>query len=357
MVRFRVYYKSMKFSFRTWLTIITMVLLTIVVVFAWPEIRKAWGLLGQVNLWILALLIPVQLASYFATGGMIFSYLRSKGNLKEMSRWKMTRLALELNFVNHILPSGGAAGFSYLAWVLSRHKVSVSRSTMAQIIRFAMTFISFVVLLIVAMIILAFSDHIDRMLVIAGLGLTVLAIAATLVVIWLLKSKKRLEKFSNGITAKVNRLVWKLTKGKKRKLVKGEKLLEFFIGIHDDYLALRRERKILAKPFIWALIANMLDVALIWIAFWALGYPLDPALLFVVFGVASIASAVSVTPGGAGVYEAIMVAFLAAAGVTPDVAIAGTLLARVTLLAGTILFGYIFYQLTVMKYGKRPADS
>lgn len=61
------------------------------------------------------------------------------------------------------------------------------------------------------------------------------------------------------------------------------------------------------------------------------------------------------TPGGAGVYEAVMVAFLAASGVTTEVAIAGTLLARVTLLAGTILFGYLFYQLTIIKYGNRPA--
>jgi hypothetical protein len=39
--------------------------------------------------------------------------------------------------------------------------------------------------------------------------------------------------------------------------------------------------------------------------------------------------------------------------VPPDVAIAGTLLARVTLVLGTIIFGYVFYQLTVLKYGKR----
>jgi uncharacterized membrane protein YbhN (UPF0104 family) len=52
-----------------------------------------------------------------------------------------------------------------------------------------------------------------------------------------------------------------------------------------------------------------------------------------------------------------MVAFLAASGVTPDVAIAGTLLARMILLSGTILFGYVFYQLTVLKYGKHSANS
>lgn len=347
----------MKLSFRGWLTIITLVLLAIVVVAAWPEIRKAWELMGRVDLWILFLLIPVQFLSYYATGGIIFSYLRAKGNLEEMSHWSTTRLALELNFVNHILPSGGAAGFSYLAWVLKKHRVSASRSTMAQLIRFVLTFVSFVVLLVVSMIILTFQHTIESSTVWIGLALVVAALGGTWCVVWLIKDLQRLRVFSAWLPRKINRIVWKLTRGRKRKIVKPEPILEFFEGLHDDFLAVRRERKILVKPFIWAAIANCLDVALIWIAFWALGFPLDAALLFIAFGVASIVAALAVTPGGAGVYEAIMVAFLAASGVTPGVAIAGTLLARVTLLAGTILFGYVFYQLTIVKYGKRPADS
>lgn len=349
--------KLMKLSFRGWLTIITLALLAIVIVAAWPEIVEAARLMGQVNVWILLLLIPIQFASYYATGGMIFSYLRAKGELKNMSHWSTTRLALELNFVNHILPSGGAAGFSYLAWILSKHKVSVARSTMSQLIRFVLTFLSFVMLLVVAMIVLTVNHQIDHVTVFVGLALVVAAVGATFFVIWLVRSKKRLEKFSAWLTGTVNKLVSWVTRGKKPNIVKAAVLLDFFTGLHDDYLAIRRERKVLIRPFLWATIANILDVTLIWIAFWSLGFPLDPALLFVAFGIASIAGALSVTPGGAGVYEAVMVAFLAASGVTPEVAIAGTLLARVTLLSGTILFGYVFYQLTVIKYGKRPADS
>jgi len=347
----------MKLSFRAWLTIITMLLLTIVVVAAWPEIKEAAGLLSQVNVLILLLLIPVQFASYYATGGMIFSYLRAKKELKDMSHWAMTRLALELNFVNHILPSGGAAGFSYLAWVLSRHKVSVARSTMAQIVRFALTFLSFVLLLGVAMLVLTFNHQIDRTIVFIGGGLMIVAIGGTLFGIWLIKSLDRMRKFSAWLTRKSNSFITWITRGKKTNVVKGEVLLNFFDGLHDDYMAIRRDRRILFVPFIWAIVANLLDVALIWISFWSLGYSVDPALLFVAFGIASIAGAVSVTPGGAGVYEAVMVAFLAASSVPAEIAIAGTLLARVTLLSGTILFGYLFYQLTLVKHGKQPATT
>jgi uncharacterized protein (TIRG00374 family) len=347
----------MKLSFRGWTTLITLLLLAVVIIFAWPQIVKAWGLLGQVDLRILLLLIPVQFASYYATGGMIFSYLRAKGDLKDMSHWSMTRLALELNFVNHILPSGGAAGFSYLAWILKKHNISVSRSTMAQLIRFVLTFLSFVSLLCIAIVILILKHQINWTISGIGVLLVVAAISFTVLGVWLVKDKARLVRFSKWFTKKVNGLVKWVTRGKKPHIAKEATILEFFEGLHTDYVAIRRERRILIRPFMWATVANILDVALLWIAFWALGYQLDAALLFIAFGIASIAGAISVTPGGTGVYEAVMVTFLAAAGVPPDVAIAGTLLARVTLLAGTILFGYIFYQLTILKYGKRPVNS
>jgi uncharacterized protein (TIRG00374 family) len=342
-------------SLRGWLTIITTVLLVVVVFFAWPEIVRAWRLLDSINLWILVLLIPVQFFSYYATGGMIFSYLRSKGDLKDMKHGSMTRLALELNFVNHVLPSGGAAGFSYLSWILTRHNVSVGRSTMAQIIRFALTFVSFLLILVVAVIALTIDHQIDRTIILLCSGLAVLCVGGTFFAIWLIGSKARLERFSGRLTRFVNRIVTFFTRGRKKEAVKLASISGFFIELHDDYLAIRKDRRILIKPFIWAALANLADVALLWIAFLALGYAVNPALLFVAFGLASIASAVSVTPGGAGVYETIMITFLASSAVPADVAIAGTLIARVTLVLGTILFGYVFYQLTIAKYGKHPA--
>ena len=344
---------SLKLSFRGWITIGTAVLLTIVVFFAWPEIVKAWRLLDSVNLAVLALLIPVQLFSYYATGGMIFSYLRSKGELNGVSRWRVARIALELNFVNHILPSGGAAGFSYLGWVLGKYGVKPSRSTIAQLIRFTLTFVAFVMILVVAVIFLAADGRINRLIIFLASLIVIVCVVVIFGTIFILGNNERLRKFSTWLTKFANNIVNKVTRGKKPQLLAAHVIPDFFGELHQDYLAIRRDARILIKPFIWAIFANLADVALIWIAFWSLGYVVSPAILFVAFGVSSLASAISVTPGGAGVYEAIMIAFLASSNVPPDVAIAGTLLARVTLVLGTILFGYVFYQFTVLKYGKR----
>lgn len=344
-----------KMGFRGWLTVLTIVLLVVVVFFAWPEIVKAYRLLDKVDLRVLALIIPVQFFSYYAGGGMIFSYLRSKGDLKDVSHWRITRFALELNFVNHILPSGGAAGFSYLGWVLGKYGVKASRSTIAQLIRFTLTFLAFVILLVAAVIFLASDGRINRLIIVLASVIAAVCLFVIFGAIFVIGNNARLNTFSHWLTKTANNVVSKVTRGKKPHILKDSILPDFFGELHQDYLSIRKDARILIKPFIWAFFTNIADVALIWIAFFSLGYDVSPSILFVAFGISSLASAISVTPGGAGVYEAIMIAFLASSNVPPDVAIAGTLLARVTLVLGTILFGYVFYQFTVLKYGKRTS--
>lgn len=263
-------------------------------------------------------------------------------------------MALELNFVNHIVPTGGAAGFSYLGWVLGRHGVKPGRATMAQIIRFALAFISFVLLLIVAVVVLTFDHRIDRSIILISVGMVLAAVGGTIGIIYIIGSKKRLVAFSIWLTRTFNKVIAKLTRGGKQQVIKLETIESFFEELNQDYLEIRRDKRILISPLFWAIIVNIADVLLLVIAFLALGIWVNPAILFVAFGVSSLASIVSITPGGTGVYEAIMITFLASAGVPADIAIAGTLVARVTLLLGTIIFGYIFYQLTIVKYGKNP---
>ncbi|HRN97465.1 MAG TPA: lysylphosphatidylglycerol synthase transmembrane domain-containing protein [Candidatus Saccharibacteria bacterium] len=348
---------SFRLSFRTWVTIITTALLVLVIVFAWPEIHKAYNLLGSVNLWILSLLIPVQLISYFATGGMIFSYLRSKGNLRDTTRWQMTRMALELNFVNHIIPSGGAAGFSYLGWVLGRHGVSPGRATMSQIVRFVLTFISFILIMLIAFAALTLDHKVDRPIVLICSALVLMMVVAMFLFVFLAGNRARLVRFSAWFTKTSNKFITKITRGKKTNVVKLAAIENFFLEMHEDYIEIRKDSKILRMPFVWSIMNIVMDVLLVWLAFWSLGYMVNPAIIFIAYGVSSVASVLSVMPGGAGVYEAIMIAFLASAGVPPGMAIAGTLLARVVLVLGTILFGYVFYQLTIMKYGKAPVSK
>jgi uncharacterized protein (TIRG00374 family) len=340
-------------SFRAWVSIITILLIIVILYFARHELVHAWELLGRVNLWILLLLIPLQILSYFASGEMIFSYLRAKKAIDEVKPFELARMSLEMNFVNHILPSGGVSGVSYMTWRLGKYGVPPGRAAMAQVVKFAMGFLAFIALLAVSVLAVTIDGNINRWIILVSSVLVSGMLITIALGVYLLNSSTRTERFADWATRTINGIVWRATLGRKRVLVKRDVMAHFFSEMHTDYLALKHDKAILVKPFLWGLVFTAADALLFWVTFWALGTPVNPAPILIAYGVASMASFFVVTPGGAGAFEAIMVAFLAIAGLAQSVVIAGIVLARVILLLGTILFGYLFYQQAILKYGRR----
>lgn len=340
-------------SFRSWLSVITLVLVAVIVYFARHELVHAWQLLGQVNIWILLLMIPGQILVYFAAGEMMFSYLRAKNSIDHISGPQLVRMALEMNFVNHVLPSGGVSGISYMTWRLGKFGVSAGRATMAQVVRFAMGFVAMIVLIAAAVLVVTIDGDINRWIILMSALLVCGMIAVIVGAVYLLSNNKRIAKFSNWLVRTVNRSVRTVTFGRKKIVLTHAKIDVFFDEMHHDYVALKGDKKILIKPFLWGLVFTAADTGLFLIAFWALGSAINPAPVLIAYGVASLAGFFVVTPGGAGAYEAIMVAFLAVAGLSQGVVIAGVVLARVIILLGTIGLGYVFYQMALIKYGKR----
>jgi uncharacterized protein (TIRG00374 family) len=338
-------------SFRTWLSIITAFAIVLIVYFSRHEIIHAWELLGTVNIWLLAMLVPVQLLSYYAIGKMIFEYLHAKGDLKDMKPWDMSRIALELNFVNHALPSGGVSGISYLNWRLNKLGVSTSRATMAQVVRFAATFGTYLVLLLIALIFLTIDGSVNRFTILVSSVLGTSIAFGALFVIYIIGSEARIRSFARGVTQLIN-AVWRKLTVRRKSLVTEEKIEKFFMELHNDYCELRRDPSVLKKPLMWALVFNISEMLLFIFAFAALGTWVNPAPLLIAYGIAGLAGLVVITPGGAGAYELLMISFLATAGVNKEVAISGILLARTILIMGTIISGYIFYQLALLRYGK-----
>lgn len=339
-------------SFRAWLSTITLLFIAVIIFFSRHELVAAWKLLEHVNIWILLLLIPMQIFSYYAGAEMMFSYLRSKKLISAISGLGLARMALEMNFVNHILPSGGVSGVSYMSWRLGHYGVSPGKATMAQMVRYVMGFVAFITLLVVAVVMVTIDGGINRWIILVSSALVTGMVSVILGGIFLLSSKRRMTSFAGWLTRAINSFVRRVTFRKVKQVVARERVATFFDEMHDDYVALKRDKRVLIKPFLWGILFTAADVSLFLITFWALGEPVNPAPVLIAFGVASVAGFFVVTPGGAGAYEAIMVAFLAVAGLSSGTAIAGIVLTRVILLLGTIGLGYLFYQHAILKYGK-----
>jgi uncharacterized protein (TIRG00374 family) len=160
-------------------------------------------------------------------------------------------------------------------------------------------------------------------------------------------------KTARGVSRLINGVIRLLTFGKVKQVVQQSQVLQFFSEMHGDFQEMAADKRSLIRPLVWGAVYAAFDVLMFMVAFWSLGTSVNPAILLIGYGVAGLAGFIVFTPGGAGAYELIMIFFLTMAGVSADIAIAGTVLTRVILLVGTIVFGYIFYQHALWKYGKR----
>lgn len=339
-------------SFKTWLSIVTLALVAIIIFLSRRELLQAWEILGNVNIWILLLLIPGQILVYYIGGEMMFSYLRAKGSTQGMTAKDFTKMALEMNFVNHVLPSGGVSGISYMTWRLNQFGIPAGRATMANLVRFAMTFAAFIALVLVAVVIITIDGTINRWIIFTSFSLVLLSMTAGFAVVYILSSRQRMWRAADRVVRHGNQLVKRLTFGRKSRAFRYNEVERFFSEMHFDYVALREDRNILIRPFLWGIAFTLGDVFLYLLTFWAMGIFFNPAPLLIAYGIAGVAGLLVITPGGTGAYEAVMISFLAVAGISQSEAIAGVILTRVILLLGTILLGYVFYQRAILKYGK-----
>lgn len=344
-------------SARSVLSVVTFILLAVVLFSARHSLEHAWQLLGQVNIWLLALVVPVVMISYFASGEMIFSYLRQKNLIPHLNPFTLMRVSLELNFVNHVLPSGGASGVAYLNWRMGKFGVPVARATMAQAVRYVAGFISATAMLAIGLVWVTIDGTVNRWIILMSAALVIAMVVGTFALYFAVSNRARIEKFASWLTRIANAIVRKATFGRKSAVLNYNKVKSYFTELHEDYIELKRNKRLLFQPFLWGILYVVMDVLMFWITFVALGTYVNPATILIAYHIAALAGFLVVTPGGVGAYEALMVMIIVMSGVGKGEAIAGVVLARTIILLVTIVGGYIFYQQAIVKYGRPKNHS
>ena len=307
--------------------------------------------LKNINIWVLLLIIPEQVLMYYAAGQIYFAFLRQRKSFK-ITQAKLTRISLEINFVNHALPSGGTSGLAYLIWRLKDFNISAGQISFVHILRYGICAIGNALQTLVAIIIVLVTGAVipGGMWAIWLSALIAFGIIGLIIVAWLIVRKQRNIDWLADISSKfINRLVRKVTRGKKRKLLREESVTKFFADLREDYLGIKHNRRILGKPMIWGLFYSFLELATYWVVGCSLGHPEILPQIMIAEGVGSVVGTVMVTPGGMGGYEGAFVAVLVATGVDLQTATITVIVTRVFVLLGTIISGYGFYQLALMQ--------
>ena len=348
--------------FKKILSVITLVLVVIIAYNAFSEVvivdgqsmtmlEATWYALKSINIWVLLMIIPEQILMYYAAGQIYFAFLKQRKDFK-ITQAKLTRISLEINFVNHALPSGGTSGLAYLIWRLKDFNISAGQISFIHILRYGICAVGNALQTIFAILFVLITGSVmaGGMWAIWLSALIAFGIMGLIIVAWLIvRKQKNIDWLADTSSKFINKLVRKFTRGKKRKFLKEESVVKFFNDLREDYLNLKKNRRILGRPMIWGLFYSFLELATYWVVACSLGHPEILPQIMIAEGVGSVVGTVMVTPGGMGGYEGAFVAVLVATGVDLQTATITVIVTRVFVLIGTIVSGYGFYQHALMQ--------
>src|SRR5579863_3095776 len=123
-----------------------------------------------------------------------------------------------------------------------------------------------------------------------------------------------------GLASRVLRAV-----GDKIPGLSGEKVEAAVLTGARSFSLLARDKRVMAWSLLWASLNWLLDAASLWCFVAAFGHRANPVELFAAYGIANVAGALPVTPGGLGVVDSAAPLLLVGFGVTRSVATLGVL--------------------------------
>lgn len=326
---------------KTFFTVVTFVALFGLVYALRRQIAETLQNLQDANLLWIALIVPLAMCNHYAQARMYKSVFAILG--ERFRTRSMFRLSLELNFVNNIFPSAGVSGFSYLGLRMKDEKVSSGKTTLVQLMRFVLLFVSFQLLLGVGLLLLAFGgDANDFVLLVAG-SLATLLLVGTGMLAYIIGSKERINSFFTFLTKGLNRLIH-VVRPRHPETINVSRVRRMFTDLHENYLVIKKDLSKLKTPLAFATIGNLTEVTAIFVVFLAFGHFVNPGAIIIAYAVANFAGVISVLPGGVGIYEALMTGVFATAGVPAALSLPVVIAFRVVSMAVQLPVGYYFYQ-------------
>ena len=308
------------------------------------QIADAVRDLGRVNTLALLLIIPLKIINYDAYARLYRNLFAIVGN--KVDYWSMYRLSLELNFVNYILPSAGISGISYFTIRSRSLGISTAKATLAQISKLLLLFISFQPLLVLGVILLALREHVNNLVLVTASSLITLLVIGTLLGIYVIESRQRINSFLTFVTRILNKVV-KVVQPRRADVINIELAQAAFTELHDNYQIYKKNWRALKLPFLHTMIANITEIAALYAVYVAFGDFVNIGAVILAYAVANFAGLISVLPAGIGIYEGLMTGVLVATGIPAGLSISVTIMFRLVTMLIQLPPGYYLYQKAV----------
>jgi uncharacterized protein (TIRG00374 family) len=279
-----------------------------------PQIAGARAAIHQLSgispFW-LALALIAQLLSLLAYARLSQVSLDTPG----VSYGQLLRVDLATLAVSHVVPAGSAVGIGLGYRLLTRSGVPSDRAVSGKALQ---TVGSAVVLnlMLGGALVAALVTHGNNPLYapVAAVGLA-LILAATIGAVLIARSE-------GWLTRTVVRTLDRLPR------VDAESGARLIASLAGTVRRLVGDRRFLSRIVFWAALNWLFEAFALWACVRAFGHTLGPVGLLVAYGLANVAAAIPITPGGLGIVEGILVPTLVAFSTTKAVALLGVIAFR-----------------------------
>jgi uncharacterized protein (TIRG00374 family) len=296
--------------------VIVFILILVIEYLVVPELvgaSKDLNLLERVSAWWVAAGVVLEGASLFCYA-VLTKVLLPPG--PKPSLWTLFRIDLSAAAVAHVIPAGtlGTAALGYK--LFTSEGISGNDATVMMAAKGIGSTVVLNVLLWISLVVsIALAGFQPIYGTVAVIG-TVVLLGVGLLVFGVTRGA--------GFASRVLRAA-----GDRIPFLSGERIERAVLEAAHSFSLLAKDRRVMAWSLLWASLNWLLDAASLWCFVAAFGHLANPVELFAAYGIANVAGALPVTPGGLGVVDSITPLLLVGFGVTRSVATLGVLAWRV----------------------------
>jgi len=278
-----------------------------------PELigaRKDLYLLARFNaVWLVAGVV-LEALSLFCYGLLTQALLPPGARNPGLSR--LFRIDLAAAAVAHVIPAGtlGSAGIGYRLFTAEGIKGNDAGVMMATK-GLGSTVVLNVLLWLSLVVSIPLAGFHPIYVTVAIIG-AVLLLAIAALTIGITRGARRASRILHAVGDRIPGL-------------SGDRLERVLLETAASLSALGRDRRTLVMSLTWASLNWLLDAASLWCFVAAFGKLLNPVELFAAYGIANVAGALPLTPGGLGVVDSLAPLLLVSFGLTRSVATLGVL--------------------------------
>ncbi len=333
----------------------TLLALVVLVFAIRHQLSDTFGRLGQLHASALLLLLPIEALNYHAQARLYQRLFKIVGN--RLSYKKLIKVSLELNFVNHVFPTGGVTGLSYFTLRMRQgRELSGAKATLVHIMKVSLYILSFEIVLLFGVLALAVMGRVSNLVMLVAGSLSTLMLIGTFGFFFVLESKQRINSFFTSLTKGLNWLIHLVRRGHPE-TINIDQARQVFDDFQENYIEIKKNLTLLKVPFLYALLADITEVLAVYVVYLAFGNLVNIGAVILAYAIANFAGLVSVLPGGVGIYEALMTAVLASTGIPPGVSLPVTVTYRIANSLIQLPPGYYFYQKAISEGGAKPVKE